>query len=147
MAVSMQLKDYYVEKVVPEYHLFYTSFNYPLNHSQFKSAMLHVVDLIHKYNLEYWLFDATTISFTLQDQRWSVENLGLLLRDTSLKCVAMIRREDLFLEMAAENMRDRIYGLYGHQVALEHFVNLEDALYWLYPGVPVSSVLPVERRY
>jgi hypothetical protein len=143
MAVSMRLEDYYIEKVVPEYHLFYTRFIYPLNHSQFKTAMLHIVDLINKYNLEYWLFDASAISFTLQDQRWTVESLGLLLRDTSLKCVAMIRREDLFLEMAAENMRDRIYDLYGRQIALEHFVTLEDALNWLYPGVPISRVLPV----
>ena len=146
MAASTRLEDYYVEKVVPEHHLFYTRFNYALNHSQFKTAMLHIVDLINKYKLEYWLFDASSISFTLQDQRWAVENLGLLLRDTSLKSVAMLRREDLFLEMAAENMREKIYSLYGHQIVLEHFIDLEDALDWLCPGVAISNLLPVVRH-
>ncbi|NDK55814.1 hypothetical protein [Pontibacter fetidus] len=146
MAASLHLQDYYVEKIVPEYHLFYTSFHYPLDHSQFKEAMLHIVDLINKHKLEYWLLDASSISFTLQDQRWAVESLGLLLRGTPLKCVAMVRREDLFLEMAAENMREKIYSLYGHQILLEHFLNTEDALNWLYPGVPLKKVLPAVRH-
>ena len=140
--LAMLLEEYYIGKVVPNYSLLYSKICQPVSHDDFKSAMLKSLELVDEFKLERWLMDFTSSNITLEDQRWSVETFGQLVLDSSLKCIAMVRREDMFLEMAAENMRDKIYDTYGHKQDLEHFDNITDALEWLSPGLTPDKVIP-----
>ncbi|WP_162426829.1 hypothetical protein [Pontibacter pudoricolor] len=105
--------------------------------------MLKSLDLINEFHLKHWLVDFTSSNLTLEDQRWAVETFGLLIRDSFVKNIAMVRREDMFLEMAAENMRDKIYDMYGHIKELEHFESIPAALQWLCPGLTPELVVQV----
>jgi hypothetical protein len=138
----MQLEEYYIGKVVPEYSLLYSKICQPISHDEFKIAMLKSLKLLNEHHLERWLLDFTSGNITLEDQRWAVETFGLLIRDSLVKYIAMVRREDMFLEMAAENMRDKIYDTYGHIKELEHFDSIPDALHWLSPDLALEKVIP-----
>ncbi|MER2996784.1 hypothetical protein [Pontibacter populi] len=137
----MHLQEYYIGNVVTRYSLLYSKICQPISHEEFKAAMLRSLDLLSEHQLERWLVDFTSSNITLEDQRWAVETFGLLISDSSVKSIAMVRRDDMFLEMAAENMRDKIYDIYGHVQDLEHFESLSDALHWLCPGVTPELVV------
>ncbi len=139
----MRLEEYYIGKVVPGHSLLYSKICQPVCHADYKAAMLKSLDLINEFHLKHWLVDFTSSNLTLEDQRWAVETFGLLIRDSFVKNIAMVRREDMFLEMAAENMRDKIYDMYGHIKELEHFESIPAALQWLCPGLTPELVVQV----
>jgi len=139
--MDQPLQDYFVVKVVDERKLIYTKILGSVPHEKYKDAMLYVVSLIKKYRLVRWLVDATASSYTLQDQRWTTEELGTLLQNTTLKQVAMVHSDDLFSEMAAENMRFKVYENYGYAHELERFESMAQALSWLSPGLTPAAIL------
>lgn len=103
-------------------------FTEPVSFDVYKEAMLTVYTIIKEEGLENWVMDSTKSTFTLQEQKWSVEHLGLLLQDTGLKKVAMIRDNDPMLQIAAESMRNKIYRIFGTEKELQHFGTTKEAL-------------------
>ncbi|GAB3200068.1 hypothetical protein [Pontibacter aydingkolensis] len=112
-----------------------------MEHEVYKEAMLYVFTTIKDNNLENWVMDSTKSNFTMQDQKWSVEQLGLLLQDTPLKKVAMVRAKDSMLQIAAEAMRSKIYRIFGTQKELQHFATLEEALRFMLPDTNPGQLL------
>ena len=143
--MEQHLQDYFVVKILEERKLIYTKILGSVPHEKFKQAMLYVVSLVDKYKLTNWLIDSTASSYTLQDQRWAIEELGLLLQDSTLQRVAMVHNDDLFVELAAENMRFKVYERYGHKQDMEHFESMEQALNWLSLGLHQMLYLPLQR--
>ncbi|MDX5443057.1 MAG: hypothetical protein LPJ89_04655 [Hymenobacteraceae bacterium] len=123
--------NHFVYQVLPPYKLIFTMFTEPVSFEDYKAAMLQVYTIIKEQNLENWLMDSTKSTFRLEDQRWSVEHLGLLLQDTGLKKVAMVRDNDAMLQIAAESMRTKIYRIFGTEKELKHFGTTKEALQFI----------------
>lgn len=102
-------------------------------HAEFKEAMLAILYNIQTHKLENWLIDTRTNNFTMQDQKWAVEHLGLFLQDTPIKKVALVRNHDALLQVVAESIRTKVYRIFGTQKILEHFETREEALRFLAP--------------
>ncbi|MBW7468683.1 hypothetical protein ABID22_003060 [Pontibacter aydingkolensis] len=133
--------DYFISQVLLPQKLIFTKFLRPMEHEVYKEAMLYVFTTIKDNNLENWVMDSTKSNFTMQDQKWSVEQLGLLLQDTPLKKVAMVRAKDSMLQIAAEAMRSKIYRIFGTQKELQHFATLEEALRFMLPDTNPGQLL------
>lgn len=109
-------------------------FTRPVDFEEYKEAMLQVYSTIKDHQLENWVMDSTKTIITLQEQKWSTEHLGLLLQETPLVKVAMVRANDAILQISAESIRNKVYRIFGKQKELEHFSNLPDALAFMLPG-------------
>lgn len=116
-------------------------FTRPAQHDVYKKAMLQVYSTIKEHQLVNWIMDSTKSNFTMQDQKWSVEQLGLLLHDTPLQKVAMVRGQDPILQIVAESMRKKIYMIFGMQKELQHFATLEEALHYVAPETDNETAL------
>lgn len=136
----MHTQSLFKVKVHQHVSLLDSKFCGPTTHQEYQEAMLQVVGLVKNHHLLYWLLDATRTRLTLQDQRWGVQVLEPLIYETTLKKVAMVHQDDIFLEVAADNMRNKIYNTFDDYMELEHFATIADALNWLAPGVPAETL-------
>lgn len=135
------LSDYFFCRILKPERLIYTKFLRPTDHDEYKTAMLFVLGKIEELELVMWVMDSTLSYFTVQDQKWSVEYLGLLLKATTLKNFGMIRGKDAMLHMVAESMRSKIYRIFGDQIQLEQFEDLSEAMKFLLPDTNTDKLL------
>ena len=135
------VSEYLVTSVLQPQLLIYSKLLRPVTHEEYKSAMLEIYTLIQKNSLENWVMVSSISDFTMQDQKWSVEQLGLLLQGTPLRKVAMVRDSDAILELIAESMRAKVYRIFGKEKILEHFATLQEALQFLSPNVDPGKLI------
>lgn len=135
------INEHFISHILLPHKLIFTKFLKPVQHDVYKQAMLYVYTTIKEHNLEKWVMDSTKSNFTMQDQKWSVEQLGLLLQDTPLKKVAMVRNHDAILQVIAESMRTKIYRIFGTDKELQHFATLDEALKYLVPDANTNNLL------
>lgn len=135
------INEHFISQILLPHKLIFTKFLKPVQHDIYKQAMLYVYTAIKEHNLENWVMDSTRSNFTMQDQKWSVEQLGLLLQDTPLRKVAMVRDHDAILQVIAESMRTKIYRIFGDDKELQHFETLEEALKFLVPGTSTTKLI------
>ncbi|WP_439882536.1 hypothetical protein ACSX1A_05075 [Pontibacter sp. MBLB2868] len=133
--------SFLVLSILKPQKLIFTKILRPVNHEEYKSAMLEVYGKLQQFGLEYWVMDSTSSNFTMLDQKWSVEHLGLLLQDTKIRKVAMVRDRDAILQVIAESMRAKVYRIFGKDKELEHFETLEEALHYLVPGTDAGLLV------
>ena len=133
--------EFFASQVLLPQKLIFTKFLRPVVHEEYKEAMLYVYEIIKTKRLENWVMVSTISDFTMQDQKWSVEHLGLLLQDTPLKKVAMVRDHDAILQLVAESMRSKIYRIFGTNKELQHFATMREALSFLLPDTDPDQLL------
>lgn len=129
-----QLESYLDVKVLEPYALLYSKLLRPVSHDEYKVAMLYVLQLLQEHKVLRWLIDATSSHFTMQDQRWTVETMGMLMLETTVRKIAMIRHDEIFLRVVAQRMRRQLYELHGNLQQLDEFETTEEALSFLTPG-------------
>ncbi|WP_299824732.1 hypothetical protein [uncultured Pontibacter sp.] len=128
------LENYLEVKLLTSEKLIFSKFSRPPGHEAFKQGMLFTHSLIKEHGVENWLIDATQSLFTMQDQKWAIEQLGALVNDTALGKVAMVHNNDAMLEIAADTMRTKIYRIHGLLQDLQYFATLPEALTFLLPN-------------
>ncbi|MFD2247722.1 hypothetical protein [Pontibacter ruber] len=140
------ISDFYKIILLEKYKLLYTEWLRAVSSEEYRAALLEAYKCIRLHQLELWVMDSTRNNPTVQDQKWSVEKLGSLMAGTLIRKVAMVRADDLFVEVVAEVMRDKIYKLYGQERQLEHFRTLEEALQYVLPGEdPAKLVIELQN--
>jgi hypothetical protein len=128
------LESYLDVKVLEPYSLLYSKLLRPVSHDEYKVAMFFILQLLHEQKLLRWLIDATASHFTMKDQRWTIETMAMLMQETTIRKIAMIRDDDVFLRVVAQRMRSEIYGLYGQLQQIDEFETTTEALVFLTPG-------------
>ena len=95
-----------------------------------KSAVLTCIQLLEEKKPKNWLADNRKLkALRMKDQEWLAENLVPKLADSSIKKMATLISEDIFNQMAIENL----YTKASETVKFEHkyFKSLAEARSWL----------------
>jgi hypothetical protein len=127
--------------IIEEHKLIYTVWLRAVSSTLFREAMLFAYKCIKEQGLELWLLDTPLHNPVVQDQNWSVEELGKLLQNTALKKVALVHNDDLLVELVAEIMRENSYKTYGRKQELENFCTVQEGLEFLLPEIDTTKIL------
>ncbi|MEJ8803833.1 hypothetical protein [Pontibacter sp. H249] len=135
------VSEFFYCKVLQPYNLIFTKFLRPVVHEEFKQAMLAVYTSIQELKLTKWVMISTISEFTIPDQKWAVEQLGVLLYDTTLEKIAMVRNHDQELQAIAESIRTKVYRIYGNSKEMQHFATLNEAIKYLEPDSETEKLV------
>ncbi len=106
-----------------------------VNSESYRESMLLVGQFIREQRVSYWLYNtAKFYSPTLSDQVWLVEVFFPLLKDTSLRKIAIIMPEDVFLQAVADRLCSHSKPVFRGRIGMEAFFDTESAEQWLLEG-------------
>ncbi|RDV11952.1 hypothetical protein DXT99_23300 [Pontibacter diazotrophicus] len=98
----------------------------------YREGMLHLYGHIKQHHLSLWLYDASKFSTpNMSDQKWSVEVLAPLLAGTSLRRIAVIMSQDVFLQTVAEQVRRNSMAVFKGSIKMKNFFDQDSAAEWL----------------
>ncbi|WP_162055840.1 hypothetical protein [Pontibacter pamirensis] len=94
--------------------------------------MLHLCGRIGQEHVSYWLHHASEhYAPNVSDQAWMMEVLFSQLTGTSLRRVAIVVAEDLFLQSVLEQLCSRSRSVFKGSVQMLTFHDAESAEEWL----------------
>ena len=98
--------------------------------SDIKEVALRSLEFVNAHGIIRWLADRLKMkAIRQQDQQWTVDVFIPKLLESPLRRMATIVSEDIFNQMAIEQMLKRSGGLGG--IALRDFEKEADAMAWL----------------
>lgn len=98
----------------------------------YRESMLHLYGHIKQHHSSLWLYDASKFSTpNMSDQKWSVEVLAPLLAGTSLRRIAVIMSQDVFLQTVAEQVRRNSMAVFRDSIKMKNFFDQDSAAEWL----------------
>ncbi|GAB3525904.1 hypothetical protein GCM10027443_00490 [Pontibacter brevis] len=98
--------------------------------SEFREMALRALEFANSYGITRWLSDRRKMkAIRQQDQQWAVEVYIPKMLESPLRRMAAVVSEDIFNNMAMEEMLKRSGGL--GNISLRHFNNVTEAMAWL----------------
>lgn len=95
-----------------------------------RNTALRSLEFVNTHGITRWLSDRSKMkAIRQQDQQWTVEEYIPKLLESPLRRIATIVSEDMFNNMAIEQMLKRSGGL--GSIALRDFDKVPDAMEWL----------------
>lgn len=95
-----------------------------------QAIALHSLEFVNQYGITRWLADRRKMkAIRQQTQQWTVEEFVPKLLESPLRRMATIVSEDIFNQMAIEQILKRSGGL--GDIALRDFDSLPKAMEWL----------------
>jgi hypothetical protein len=110
-----------------------------MSSDEFREAITKCLALIHECEIRLWLADNRGLKAIRQaDQQWMVEEAVPQLVASSLTKMASLVPDDIFGQMALNNLYSRV----GDQLHFENATckNTQDALLWLLTEIPYTSI-------
>ncbi len=128
------LEDYLMYFRSAEKKMFYNKWLRPASSAELRAGASLVHRSIEQSGVELWLLDATNCHTPCrEDQMWLLAEMGKLFENSEcrLRKLAMVRSNEVFFTVIAENMQERLNALYGESMTMRHFDNLAVAYDWL----------------
>ncbi|MFD2515363.1 hypothetical protein ACFSRY_15930 [Pontibacter locisalis] len=118
----------------PEHKLLYSKWKGPFTSSQYREGLLHVAEAIHNNQIKLWLHESLRLEeIDMQDQKWTTEVFALILAQSPLKHLAIVRPEKQQSRTIASMLREKAYRIFGKIIGVEFFGSVEEAKAWLVP--------------
>ena len=98
--------------------------------NEIRAAALRSLEFVNEYGISRWLSDRRKMkAIRQQDQQWTVEEYIPKVLESPLQRIATIVSEDMFNNMAIEQILKRSGGL--GSIAMRNFDNAAEAMEWL----------------
>jgi hypothetical protein len=99
---------------------------------EYRIALNHFIHCVCMHKVSYWLADITQLSTpNMYDQKWTADLIGSILHQTYLKKIAVVLKDDLFMEVVLERMGDEVFKMTDTYVQIAIFHDLGHADDWL----------------
>ncbi len=116
--------------------LLYSKWAAPIEGHNYREGLLHLLQVIHANDITLWIHESKRMyNLSVDDQTWLTEVLALLISQSSLKYLAIVRPEDNILPTSGNALRDKAYRIYGKNIRLEFFDTVEEAKAWILPNL------------
>jgi hypothetical protein len=108
---------------------------------EYRIALNYFIHFICMHKVSYWLADITQLSTpNMYDQKWTVELIGSLLQDSYLKKIAVVLKDDLFMEVVLERISEEVSRVSDRYVQIEVFNNPAHADKWLMASQDIEGL-------
>ena len=108
----------------------------PVNAAQIKEGLQHLVSTLHNKDVELWIHESRHLhELTKDDKTWIIEVLGLILLQSNLKYIAIVRPQGIEAINVGKAIRDKAYRIYGKRIGIEFFDTTEEAKAWILPNL------------
>ncbi|WP_439883312.1 hypothetical protein ACSX1A_09085 [Pontibacter sp. MBLB2868] len=121
--------------VDPENKLLYSKWIAPFTSEQYRAGLQHLAEVIHNNHIKLWIHESIGINeIASLDQKWTTEVLALILVQSTLEYLAIVRPDTKEQVVVAGNiLREKAYRIFGKSVRVEFFDSTEEAKAWLIP--------------
>ncbi|MFD2247557.1 STAS/SEC14 domain-containing protein [Pontibacter ruber] len=136
------LDDYLMYFTSAEKRLFYNKWLRPVTSAEFRQGAELVHNHIKKGRVELWLLDASNCNTQdRDDQEWTVSEIGKLIsgEEALLRKVALVRSKDVFFNVIAEWIQEKLTQQFAPATVMKHFQTLPEAYEWLLPEHRICS--------
>ena len=128
--------DYLLYGIDSSKKLLYSKWSTTIDGPKFREGLLHLLQVIHANDLTLWIHESKRLyDLTIEDQKWITEVLALLITQSSLKYLAVVRPEKSKAITSGNALREKAYRIYGKNIRLEFFDSVEDAKAWILPNL------------
>ncbi|MBC5991245.1 hypothetical protein [Pontibacter cellulosilyticus] len=126
--------DYLLYGLDSSKKLLYSKWAMPIGSQQYKNGLQQLAQLIHNNEIQLWIHESRRMNeLSMEDQKWTTEVLALVLTQTNLKHIAIVRPADISHTAPGNSLREKAYRIYGKNVGIEFFDTTEEAKAWILP--------------
>lgn len=128
----MQSTPYINIELKPQYSLVQSQWLRAVDSTEYRKSLTKTYDTIKNNRVVCWLADATRLSTpNMIDQKWTANLVGERMSATALRKIALVLPDDLFLEVVAEKIGERIIRMTNNKIQIGYFNSHASALEWL----------------
>ncbi|MDX5348110.1 MAG: hypothetical protein LPJ89_01415 [Hymenobacteraceae bacterium] len=133
------MKSVYKDFLEVQYHqgqdLVISRLTREINHEEYQDGFLYVIDFIQEKNVKFWIINPAVLHIPdYKNLKWTAEEFGLRIAQSSLQQVAVINSENAFMEFAIVSVRKKLYQIFGKKTHIEHAPTVEAALNLFFPA-------------
>jgi hypothetical protein len=116
--------------------LLYSKWSSAIEVSQYKEGLLHLIQVINANETTLWIHESKRMhNLAIEDQKWLTQVLALMVSQSSLKYIAIVRPENATTPTYCYTLREKAYRIYGKNIHLEFFDSVEEAKAWILPNL------------
>lgn len=114
--------------------LLYSKWAMRVESPQYRQGLQRLVKVIHDNEVELWIHESVRLNdMDIDDVKWTTEVLALILSQTRLKHIAIVRPQGSTSNVHGNSIREKAYRIYGKNVGVEFFDTVEEAKAWILP--------------
>ncbi|WP_299826526.1 hypothetical protein [uncultured Pontibacter sp.] len=138
------MKDYLMYGIDASRKLLYSKWAMPIDSGHFRAGLQHMAQVIHDQEIKLWIHESIRLNdLETEDQRWTTEVLALILSQSSLKYIAIVRPPGNEIKSMGNSIRDKAYRIYGKNVGIEFFDAVDEAKAWIVPQLQHYKLPPL----
>ncbi|GAB3203974.1 hypothetical protein ABID22_003228 [Pontibacter aydingkolensis] len=131
-----KMLDYIKYGVDASKKLLYSKWAMPVESDLYREGLQHLAQVIHDQDIRLWIHESMHLNnLSIEDQKWTTEVLALVLTQSRLKHIAIIRPQNTISNAPGNSLREKAYRIYGRNVGIEFFDSTEEAKAWILPNL------------
>ena len=126
--------DYLLYGIDASKKLLYSKWATPIDSAQYREGLQHLVRIVHDKEIALWIHESRRLQdLSVEDQKWTTEVLALILTQSKLRHIAIVRSLGSTQSNPGHSLREKAYRIYGKSIGVEFFDTTEEAKAWILP--------------
>lgn len=126
--------DYLLYGIDASKKLLYSKWASPIDSTQYREGLQRLVRIVHDNEIKLWIHESRRLhDLSVEDQKWTTEVVALLLTQSKLRHIAIIRPQGNQQPHQGLSLREKAYRIFGRIIGVEFFDTTEEAKAWILP--------------